>query len=409
MSARVFLGETLVGELRPDVGSADTSFEFDATYASSASRPVLGRWFEDELIEPPRTFRGAPLPNFFRNLLPEGALRKIVERRIGNSALPEYTMLLRLGENLPGAVRVVSDELDSGPLEDSERSSRTSSDPFRFALTGVQPKLALSEVDDRLTVPLERHDGYWIAKLGSPSFQRLVENECVMLDWAHACGLDVPEHKMIRASDIENLPGDFEKDQDVLVVRRFDRRDDGTRIHQEDFAQIFDIAPEQRYAPESPDLGWANYASIGAVIQTLCGEGDYLEYMKRLVFMVLSGNADAHVKNWAIVYPDGLTARLAPVYDFVSTVVYPTLGSHSALRWIEPEAPTVAPPQPLAAVTMDELLTVASYTEVDTSLVMNTLSEFAERVRTTWPTVAVRAPDVVRERVATHLRNASLK
>jgi serine/threonine-protein kinase HipA len=409
VSARVFLDETLVGELRPNVESADTAFEFDATYASSASRPILGRCFEDELIEPPRVFRGAPLPNFFRNLLPEGALRKIVERRIGSSAIPEYTMLLRLGANLPGAVKVVSDEFDMGPLEDSERKARERNDPFRFALTGVQPKLALSQVDDRLTVPLEGQDGFWIAKLGSPSLQRLVENECVMLDWARDCGLSVPEHKVIRASEIANLPEDFEKDQDVLVVRRFDRGKDGGRIHQEDFAQIFDIAPEHRYAPESPDLGWANYASIGVVIYTLCGESDYLEYMRRLVFMVLSGNADAHIKNWALVYPDGLMARLAPVYDFVSTVVYPTLGSHSALRWCEPPEPTVAPAQSLVAVTMDELLTVASHTQVDTSLVMDALSEFAEKVRATWPTVAAHAPDVVRDRVAAHLRQTSLK
>jgi serine/threonine-protein kinase HipA len=287
VSARVLLGETLVGELRPNLASAEAAFEFDATYALSASRPVLGRWFEDKLIEPPRTFRGAPLPNFFRNLLPEGALRKIVERRLGRSALPEYTMLLRLGENLPGAVRVVSDELDMGPLEDNERRGRTAGDPFRFALTGVQPKLALSQVDDRLTVPLEGRDGYWIAKLGSPAYQRLVENERVMLAWARECGLDVPEHRVIRASEVENLPVDFERDQDVLIIRRFDRREDGGRIHQEDFAQIFDIAPEERYTAEVSDLGWVNYGSIGAVIHTLCGEADHREYMRRLVFMVL--------------------------------------------------------------------------------------------------------------------------
>jgi len=54
VTARVFLGETLVGELRPHPESADASFEFDSDYAASASRPVLGRWFEDQLITPPR-------------------------------------------------------------------------------------------------------------------------------------------------------------------------------------------------------------------------------------------------------------------------------------------------------------------------------------------------------------------
>ncbi len=247
MSARVLIGDVVVGELRPDTASSQTTLEFDASYAASASRPVLGRWFEDQMIEPPRTFRGAPLPNYFRNLLPEGALRKIVERRLGTSAIPEYAMLLRLGENLPGAVRVISDELDLHPLEVAERQRRDANDPFRFALTGVQPKLALSENDDRLTMPVAGASGHWIAKFSSPSFQRLVDNELAMLDWAQRCGLDVPEHRVVRASEIEDIPADFDADQDVLIVRRFDR-DGDRRIHQEDFAQVFDIPPEQRYA-----------------------------------------------------------------------------------------------------------------------------------------------------------------
>jgi serine/threonine-protein kinase HipA len=295
-----------------------------------------------------------------------------------------------------------------GPLEDSERQARDARDPFRFALTGVQPKLALSQVDDRLTVPLEGQDGYWIAKFGSPAFQRLVENEHVMLEWAGECGLTVPEHRVIHASEIDNLPQDFERDQDVLIVRRFDRGEHGARIHQEDFAQVFDIAPEERYAAEIADLGWVHYGSIGAVIHALCGEDDHREYMRRLVFMVLSGNADAHVKNWALVYPDGLHARLAPVYDFVSTVVYPTHNAHSALRWCEPAEPTLEPPISLVSVTIDDLLRAASYTSADTSAVMEDLSEFAQTVRATWAAVAESAAEVVRDRVTAHIRATSL-
>ncbi len=132
--------------------------------------------------------------------------------------------------------------------------------------------------------------------------------------------------------------------------------------------------------------------------------------MRRLAFMVLSGNADAHVKNWAIVYPDGLEARLAPVYDFVSTIVYPTLHAYSALRWWEPPEPNLDSPKPLADVTMDNLLGSASaYTSTDTLALTEDLAEFARTVRTTWPKVSEGAPAVVRERVAAHLHAASLK
>ena len=410
MSAHVFLGRTLVGELRPSPDAGEVSFAFDAAYASSPSRPVLGRWFEDHLIEPPRAFRGAPLPNFFRNLLPEGALRKVVARRLGGSANPEYSMLLRLGGDLPGAIRVVTDALDMDEIEHHERAGRDVGDPFRFAITGMQPKLLLSRDDDRLTVPLEGQDGYWIAKFGTTAHQELVQNEHRMLEWASACGLAVPEHAVIRASAITNLPEDFDPNQDVLIVRRFDRADNGVRIHQEDFAQVFDVAPEERYPWESADLGCIHYGSIGAVVRALCGEGDYREYMRRLVFMVLSGNADAHLKNWALVYHNGLSARLAPVYDFVSTIVYPSLGKNSALRWFEPPAPTLEAAKALAEVTMDDLLAAASYTdEAATPDLVDDLADFAERARTTWRMVAQRAPAVVRERITTHIDAAELR
>lgn len=408
MSARVLLGDVVVGELRPDTASGETTFEFDASYAASASRPVLGRWFEDQLIEPPRTFRGAPLPNYFRNLLPEGALRKIVERRLGTSAIPEYAMLLRLGENLPGAVRVISDELDLHPLEVRERQQRDVKDPFRFALTGVQPKLALSEVDDRLTMPVEGATGHWIAKFGSPAYQRLVDNELAMLDWAQRCGLDVPEHRVVRASEIEDIPADFDADQDVLIVRRFDR-DGDRRIHQEDFAQVFDIPPEERYAWEILELGWSHYGSIGAVIHALCGEDDFRQYMRRLAFMVLSGNADAHLKNWALLYPDGVHARLAPVYDVVSTVVYPSIHTHSALRWSEPSQPTLERPMQLVDVTLEDLLAVAFDSGADTSQIMDDLEAFVRDARDAWPDIAAATPPVVRDRVTAHLAASSLR
>ena len=46
------------------------------------------------------------------------------------------------------------------------------------------------------------------------------------------------------------------------------------------------------------------------------------EFVRRLVFSVLIGNGDMHLKNWSLLYPDGRTPLLSPAYDFVSTVPY---------------------------------------------------------------------------------------
>jgi serine/threonine-protein kinase HipA len=41
-----------------------------------------------------------------------------------------------------------------------------------------------------------------------------------------------------------------------------------------------------------------------------------------LTFNTLIGNADTHLKNWSMTYPDRRNAALAPAYDFVSTIPY---------------------------------------------------------------------------------------
>src|SRR5208282_2702841 len=42
----------------------------------------------------------------------------------------------------------------------------------------------------------------------------------------------------------------------------------------------------------------------------------------RLVFSVVIGNADMHLKNWSLLYPDQRTPLLSPAYDFVATLPY---------------------------------------------------------------------------------------
>jgi len=37
---------------------------------------------------------------------------------------------------------------------------------------------------------------------------------------------------------------------------------------------------------------------------------------------VLIGNADMHLKNWSLLYPNRRTPVLSPGYDFVATLPY---------------------------------------------------------------------------------------
>jgi serine/threonine-protein kinase HipA len=86
-------------------------------------------------------------------------------------------------------------------------------------------------------------------------------------------------------------------------------------VHIEDFAQILGLYPEQKYAQ-------FNYETLANLVYKLAGESGLDEFIRRLVFVVASGNGDAHLKNWSLIYPDGVNARLSPAYDFVSTIQY---------------------------------------------------------------------------------------
>jgi serine/threonine-protein kinase HipA len=39
------------------------------------------------------------------------------------------------------------------------------------------------------------------------------------------------------------------------------------------------------------------------------------EFCNRFVAFILMGNTDAHLKNWALLYPDARQPQLAPLYD----------------------------------------------------------------------------------------------
>jgi serine/threonine-protein kinase HipA len=117
-------------------------------------------------------------------------------------------------------------------------------------------------------------------------------------------------------NSIDGLPAEAARlAGSALAVERFDREPGGQRIHMEDFAQVFGIFPEGKYKSVS-------YANIARVLWAETGEQGAYEFVKRLTFSVLIGNADMHLKNWSLLYPDARIPVLSPAYDFVSTLPY---------------------------------------------------------------------------------------
>ncbi len=83
----------------------------------------------------------------------------------------------------------------------------------------------------------------------------------------------------------------------------------------EDFAQVFGLYPRDKY-------GHRSYANVASVLWAETGQETTYEFVKRVVFSVVMGNADMHLKNWTLLYPDRRTPVLSPTNDLVSTVPY---------------------------------------------------------------------------------------
>ena len=171
---------------------------------------------------------------------------------------------------------------------------------------------------DRLMVPAYGVGGRWILKFPSLTMPDITVVESLMLRWARGCGLNVPDHQLVLAGQVGNLPPDVAAATPLLAVKRFDRNDLGTPVHAEDFAQALGLPNTPRGLYEL-----VSYSNLAQLVATLAQAQDRVEFCRRLVFMVLSGNGDAHTKNWGILYPDQRTAVLAPAYDLVCTRLYP--------------------------------------------------------------------------------------
>jgi len=187
---------------------------------------------------------------------------------------------------------------------------------------------------------------------------------------ASKLGMNVPRVKLVDIREIENLPSGLGhlRDHEALAIERFDHLSDGTRVHMEDFAQVFDLYPTSKYKK-------ASSMNIAQVLGIESSQEDVREFIRRLVFNALIGNSDMHVKNWSLIYPDRRSARLSPAYDFVSTTAYiPDEGS--ALKFSRSRY--------YKDLTLDELAHMADRANLPEHLVLEAAKETVQGFQGLW-------------------------
>ncbi len=266
-----------------------------------------------------------PVQWYFDNLLPEEGQRVLLAADARLDAADAFGLLAWYGAESAGSVTLLAPDaapqtveplrpLPDDALEDRIRrlpkAPLTHAAIKRMSLPGAQHKLAVVLQDGSLHEPAGATPSTHILKPDHPDadYPHSVINEWFVMRLARRLGLDVPEvHRRYVPSP-------------VYLVDRFDRIPEGRgwqRRHVIDACQLLGLDRRFKYSQGSMEslAALANACRSPAVARS--------RLFGWLVFNVLVGNSDAHLKNLSfLVSHEGI--QLAPFYDLLSVATYDT-------------------------------------------------------------------------------------
>jgi serine/threonine-protein kinase HipA len=171
------------------------------------------------------------------------------------------------------------------------------------SLSGAQKKISVNLSADRETLQVAAEGGRYILKPQTDTYPALPENEHLTTRLAQLVDLDVGRFGLVPLKD-----GSL-----AYIVKRFDRLPNGHKVRQEDFCQLAELSPKEKYdsSAERCVKLLQKYASEPLV--------EILKLYRLLVCAWWSGNGDMHLKNFSLLTDEQGVTRLTPAYDQICT------------------------------------------------------------------------------------------
>lgn len=157
-----------------------------------------------------------------------------------------------------------------------------------------------------VNLPVAAAGQSYLLKLGPPEHRHLVENEAFFLARAPRSRVKAVQGRVVY--DRDQVPG--------LVVTRFDRyREVGVvrALAVEDGCQVLGLHPEAKYRKSTEEV-------LGALVRTCAAPlPAALEFLRQAVFAYVTGNGDAHAKNFSVLADRSGRWAPSPAYDVPSS------------------------------------------------------------------------------------------
>jgi serine/threonine-protein kinase HipA len=332
----VWWDKRIVGQLTENQ-HGELSFVYGPAWLADPDTPPLSA----SLPKREKAFTKRECRPFFAGLLPEESQREAVAQLLGVSVANDFALLDRLGGEVAGAVELLPPGTPSSVVPSQQLPTRlddaallevlddlprrpflTGEEGLRLSLAGAQPKVPVVLVDNAVALPAPGQPTTHILKPPIERFNGTTENEAFVMRLARAVGLNVAHVEPRTVSD-----------RKFLLIERFDRLlgADGRvhRIHQEDFCQALGRPPEKKYACDGGPAFVDCFHLLRACSTAPALDG--IALLDAAIFNVIVGNADAHGKNFSILYRSG-SPRLAPLYDLLCTAYYRDLSKFFAMK-----------------------------------------------------------------------------
>ncbi len=173
----------------------------------------------------------------------------------------------------------------------------------KMSISGAQEKVSLKLSPDRSRLEVAAVGGTYILKPEPARFSAIPQNEHLTMRMAELVSIEVPPCGLIRLRD-----GTI-----AYIIKRFDRRDDGTKLPVEDFCQLAGKRLRDKYegSAELCVKLLRRYATEPLI--------EIQKFFRVLLFSWWVDNGDMHLKNFSLLTTSDGIRRLSPAYDLLCT------------------------------------------------------------------------------------------